>query len=255
MAFDDMDTAARHARAEAAKARRRDLHDLGNEQAGRETGRARRFLGPDAEDGSLDRRGKRAERRFRDLLELLLVTDPSYARLYRQADERLREAENKADAALAALAKALEAARRDEKELIDRAPKLSDGRAVFRRADGAVVDAEGRVIAGLSAADIVWPPSAPRYEALREAGMRAAELEAAIDDLGAFRTDVLGRWRDRLEDGDDPPSAEMLKEIIAGTEAWPEPAARAFEQASLSSAAALPEADPSSQVRLDVPEL
>ena len=126
---------------ELEKRRRRDFEDQQNELAGRETGRMARFGVGVAREQEIKERERR-ERAYRDALERLLATDPEYRELYEALGDRLGEAEATADQTIEALSAALDAQGDANQDMRDRAPKI-DGKAVFRYADGRVVDENG----------------------------------------------------------------------------------------------------------------
>ena len=72
--------------------RLQDLEDYQNELAGRETGRAKRFLRPEARGGQSRERQER-ERRNWSRLQTLLHTDPAYAAQYNDTMDLLARAE------------------------------------------------------------------------------------------------------------------------------------------------------------------
>jgi len=167
--------------------------------AGRETGRILPRVGqntPDAESGS--------SKRFADTVDLLtnlqaMLQDPEYAKAYTRVKGLLNEAERLTENALIEAEAALE-------EIVDRAVKLSDGRAVFKDKDGNVRSEDGAVIDAALIAGIDWPDDAPSYEELERGKLR-------IDDLREYQVDTLGKSRDELEDENNPPSIERLEEL------------------------------------------
>ena len=176
--------------------RRQDADDLQDEIASRDTGRVKRFL--TAEGGNAEANEKRRARRaFRDALEALLATDPEYRALYEELGETLSHAEANADAVIA--------------EMRDRAARLPDGRRVFRRADGSVVDEAGETFPVEFADGIQWPQGAPSAEAYFGALQRRDQMNALLTDWLDYRTDTLGGIRDRYEDRDDPMKKDGLK--------------------------------------------
>lgn len=84
--------------------RRRDADDFNNEIAGREVGRIKRFLPDSADPSELRKRNGRDHQRLSTLMTLL-QNDPEYAALYEDTLDKLRDAEEATDAAMA---KALE---------------------------------------------------------------------------------------------------------------------------------------------------
>lgn len=189
---------------------RQDADDLQNEIAGRSTGRQTRFL--TAEGGEAETQEKRRARRaFRDALEAILASDPEYRALYEKLGETLGQAEASADAVIAKLQDDLAALDSKILDMKDRAARLPDGRRVFRRADGSVVDEAGETFPVEFADGIQWPQGAPSAEAYFGALQRRDQMNALLTDWLDYRTDTLGGIRDRYEDRDDPMKKDGLK--------------------------------------------
>lgn len=212
MPFDDEFDYEKSVQRAKAKKAREDRHDLGNEQAGLSTGRQIRFLpnGDHADDRRQEQKRKDA---FRSALELLLLTDPFYAAAYEAALTTLSDAEEIVNTALIEARQALQDAEEQLRSIENRASRLRNGVRVFRRADGAIVDETGRVISNEEVASIVWKPGSPSYEAYLRAKTAMEESKVSLAELQLYQIDVLGKWRDRLEDKDNPPSLEELNEF------------------------------------------
>lgn len=170
---------------ELEKRKRRDFEDQQNELAGRETGRMARF-GVGAARAQEIKERERKERAYRDALDRLLATDPEYQELYENLGDRLGEAEVMADQTIEAIRTALATQQIVNQDMRDRAPKI-DGKAVFRYADGSVVDEDGNEVDPIIAAEIIWPDNAPSAEDYfagveRESDMRAS-LETHPDSI------------------------------------------------------------------------
>lgn len=195
----------------ALSRRSRDFDDQQNELAGRETGRQRRFLPDDAL--SPEGRKKKAEReRFSELMRML--ADPAYRALYEQAAQRLSEAEQATDRALDRIGREISAARDQVSEIEDRAARLPDGTRVYRAADGTIRREDGSIVEGPNAESIVWRGDEPCYEEMQAARERLEVLHRAQQDLLDYQNGVLGPARDRLEDEDNPPTPDELRDIL-----------------------------------------
>lgn len=94
----NLESKAREAR------RRRDTDDFNNEIVGREVGRIKRFLPDSADPAEAKKRDGRDHQRLSTLMTLI-QNDPEYAALYEDTLDKLRDAEEATDAAMA---KALE---------------------------------------------------------------------------------------------------------------------------------------------------
>lgn len=108
-----MDSEKVHRQVERTAKRMQDAHDLNNEMAGRDVGRINRFFG-EASSPRADGDKRKAEREAQlTNLQMLMMNDPAYAQLFRETETKLRQAQNRLDAALEAI--------RLEKERIEEA--------------------------------------------------------------------------------------------------------------------------------------
>ncbi len=182
-----------------AKLRAETFSDHQNAIAGRETGRILPRVGQNAPDT-----GSQRAKRFSETVDLItnlqaMLQDPEYAKAYTRVKGLLEEAERLTENALVEAEAALE-------EIIARAVKLPDGRAVFRDKDGNVRTEDGAIIDAAIAAGIDWPDDAPSFEEFESRKKR-------IDDLREYQVDTLGKARGELEDEHNPPSQERLDEL------------------------------------------
>lgn len=128
----------------------------------------------------------------------------------------LRDAEAATEVALAVALDALDKAEADFDDLMDRANTLPDGTKVFRDpASGAVYDQHGNQVTGDDLASIVWNDGAPDYNDYRTSKSAVDAAQKRVDDLRVFQ-DRLGGYRNRLEDPNNPPSADNLRDIQDG---------------------------------------
>lgn len=192
--------------------KRLERQDHGHELAGLETGRRTRFgIGQSREEQIKEERRK--DRAYRDALDRLLATDPEYRKLYKDLGNRLSQAETEADQAIAAVEAALAEQQRLNQDMCDRAPKI-DGKAVFRYADGRVVDEDGNEIDAVIAAGIVWPDDAVSAERFFAAMEQEHSLRSSLGAWYAYRNETLGGIRDRYDDRDTPMSKDELRDAI-----------------------------------------
>lgn len=192
----------------AAGRRQQDFSDLMDEMAGRENGRLKRFMLGD-DDRTAEGREKKAQREFYSKLEQLLA-DPAYAAIYRSTFDALRNAEDLTQRALDRWQGKHTLAKEELKQTVDAAQRMPDGTRVFRAADGRVFTEDGRLVEGVERESIEWKPGAPGYEAFiekREAERRARET---LEEIQGYQVKVLGHARDRMQDQDNPPSAEEI---------------------------------------------
>lgn len=192
--------------------RKEDLDDLQRELSGQDGARVQRFLRDD-DPRSREGRRKKAERRFRDLLERLL-DDPEYRALYEQLGNELSSAEYDADSAISDLEQKLADLQIQIDALENAAARGPDGQPVFKTADGRVVSADGQALPREIADGIIWPANAPTaedYFALKQSHRDFTDL---LDQWRTYRFDVLGDIRDRYDDRDNPMSKDDLRDAI-----------------------------------------
>lgn len=179
---------------QGAKVRAEDFQRHQDAVAGRETGYGNKHHRTDRNaDAGLKRRSKTAT-----ALDALLASDPEYAARFREFGDFLGKAENATQAAL-------DRAESEFDNLMDRAVRLPDGRAVFRNDNGQVITEDGKVVDPETSDGIAWPDNAPSYEDYQR---QRKELE----DLRRYQADVLGVARERYDDEDNPMSSEEFEE-------------------------------------------
>ncbi|SDG29109.1 hypothetical protein [Thalassobaculum litoreum] len=214
MALDDDEFHDREARLEAEQ-RRRIHDDLANETAGRETGRIKRLDHPGEEPvGARDRKEKEERDRTASLTRLqVLLNDPTYRALYNDTFDQLRTAETATEAALEEAHAALSQTETDLQSTLDNAARLPDGTRVFRDADGNIRTEDGELVSGPDAETIVWKGGEPSYEDLLARRKAEGDARQRVEDLLRYQNDVLGPAHDRMEDPDNPPTPDELKQI------------------------------------------
>lgn len=208
--IDPFDEITRH---QDTERRVQDRRDLSDEQSGRETGRIARHL-PDRSDRPESAEARRRKTRaFQDLLTRLLESDPVYADAYARADQTLSRAEALTETAIKFVRTKLAGLEDDHAALRAQARRLPDGTRVFRSKDGQVYDEHGRLLSEDLASGIVWHSDSPSYEAYLQSREALEAAEAELDLLVLYRIDVLGQWRDRMDDRDAPPSLKDLEAL------------------------------------------
>lgn len=206
----------------------RDLIDINNEIAGRETGRAKRFLVSSDEDGP-DSEKKKEERQFSALMRLL--QDPEYARLYMQAANTISDIEDAAARALAKLETERESAAQKLDEIKDSAATLPDGRRVFRTDDGRLLTEDGEDVSARRGDVRGLTENTPSWEDYQRAKEALEEIERRRREIDEYMRDVIDPFKRRLADPNNPPSKEELEDIIRKLkENQPADVARAREQ-------------------------
>lgn len=189
----------------------RDQIDYNNEIAGRETGRAKRFL-TSSRDDDPDSQKKKDERHFNALMRLL--QDPNYARLYREAANVITDAEDAVTRALRKLSDKGEEVAQRIKALKDAAAELPDGRKVFRSKDGRLLTEDGKDVSDQRGHVKGSLDSAPSWEEFQRAKETLEDIERRKRELEHYQREVLDPYKQRLSDPDDPPSKDELEEMM-----------------------------------------
>lgn len=200
------------ARAQNERRKQQDFDDLQHELAGDEVGRIARFLSAETREAIRTAKGEGKNNHRLSALELLLLTDPVFARLYTQTMDRLTEAEATAERALADQVLRRDAARDALQRTLELAGTLPDGTRIFRNADGDVLDEEGQEVAPALAERVEWRGHEPSYETYREQVEAVERENGAVTDVRRDQAE-LGEIRAELTDQDEPPSKERLEEL------------------------------------------
>ncbi len=129
----------------------------------------------------------------------LALQDAEYAARYSAFGGLLDRYETAAEKALAKATAALD-------DLMGRAVRLPDGRAIFRDANGHVWAVDGERLDPDFAAGIIWPDDAPGYADYRR-------RKQDVDDIRRYQSDVLGAARDRYEDEETPITRKEMDKL------------------------------------------
>lgn len=202
---------------EASRTREDDRRDYERELAGIDIGREARFHGTEfVEERRQGRSGassaqRSAQQQYASRLQMLLATNPGYAKLYNDTMDDLGDAEAATDRAIAKAQKALQEAQQQLEQTLNRAAKLSDGTRVFRDARGNIWNEHGQRVSETDAAGIEWRGHEPAYEQFLGESESAKDRLTRLEALQGFRVDTLGRIRDRMDEPKNPPSAEEME--------------------------------------------
>lgn len=214
VAYDESDLRDVFRLAEVELKRREDDADLKAEMAGLPNGKMARFLGEDHRDERRHGRSGGDTRKAENLsrLQMLLVSNPAYARAYAQTFDAMRNAEKAAAEALAKLEAAHAKAERELQDMLDHAARLPDGRRVFKDQHGQVRDEHGARVSELEAATIQWRGDEPAWENFEGQRTYTGEISRGIDELRGVQVD-LGDIREEMTDKDHPPSEARMGEL------------------------------------------
>jgi len=217
LGFDPTDLRETFRAAELELKRREDERDFNDEMAGRPNSKISRYLSADErEKRQEERRGEHSSRRSAEnlsRLQLLLASNPAYARLYNNTMDMLGDAEDATDRAIAKAQAALEAAQAKRQETLDRAATLPDGTRVFKDKRGQVWNERGERVSDEDAARIAWRGDEPAYEQFLEESEAVRDGLTRLEALQGYRVDTLGRIRDRMSDHDNPPSHREIEQF------------------------------------------
>lgn len=192
----------------------RDRIDLNHEISGDSTGRMRRFFAGDQRGLYGESEKKKAERRFQNMLDMLLAEDPHYAALYYEVAENLQNTQRAADLALIDNLQRLAISDRKLQELRDNAAELPDGTKVFKsQIDGGLYTEGGKRLSESEAANIHIPEHASSWENYSTEKAENDHLKNDKADIEDYQHNVLAPMRDRMNDKDDPPSMDELKDM------------------------------------------
>lgn len=214
--------------------KRTDFDDFQNEMNDVDTGRLKRFLTENQrEERGSHRGGGKASATAAARLQILLASNPAYARQYNSTFENLRGAENATDRAIAKAIARLEKTQQQLQETLDRAAMLPDGTRVFRDGAGKVWTEKGDAVSDERAASIHWRGDEPAYEQFLRERESVDDRVTTLEALQGYRVDALGRIRDRMMDEDNPPSGEDLERFKREIEEKMPPEVHAERQVSL----------------------
>lgn len=189
----------------------RDMIDLNNESAGRETGRIKRFNLP-VSDKAINAEKEKEERRFNALLRLL--QDPIYARIYYHAVVTVTTAEEAIEKAKRKLEQEGELAEKRRRELLDKAAQLPDGTKVFQSLnDGRVYSEHGEDVTHWKNSNTGFYPNSPSWEDYQHTKKIAEEIEKQRHQVEIYQHRVLNPMKERLSDSDNPATSDELEKI------------------------------------------
>lgn len=187
--------------------------DLQNEIAGRAAGRIARFLPPSKRADIYGEKSKtKAGSVERTLSELQrYLEDSAYKAAWEQANAAADRLQTRLTDLSDALAGRIETLESLIEDLEGGTATTEDGGLVFRDANGQLVDQHGFPLSPEAAAAVQNPEDAKSYEQYRDArdALRAAREK---QDRYAELQDQVTRWKDRLNDPNDPLSPEELDE-------------------------------------------
>lgn len=146
------------------------------------------------------------------------LQDPAYAKLYHEAQDTVSAAEDAARRALEKLTQERAVASENLENIRGNAAELPDGRKVYRSAkDGKLYAEDGSDVTDHAASVHGLSDSSPSWEDYSRARDTVDDLDRRTRDVQTYQRDVLDPARRRLDDKDNPPAQDDLRDIIAGT--------------------------------------
>lgn len=198
-----------------AEARRlQDLADYNHEISGVDVGRIGRFLSPEARLLLIEQRTRKASKRL-TALDLALLNNAHYAKIYTQAMDELQTAEQATESALEKALKQSDHLKTQLSKTMHKAKALPSGSKVFKDKHGTFWSENNKVIEQDEAEEIEWTGTEPSYETYLNLQFELEATEQKITSIREYQTDVLGSIRGDLTDTDEPKSANEIEKYRA----------------------------------------
>lgn len=251
--YDDRDSE----RVERVAARQQqDFDDQQREVAGLDVGRIGRFLPDDLRNPDAAEKRK-AEHQQQILTRLqMMMRDPEYAALHDKAVRTLRQVTTELDQIKEEARQLWEADTIAIAQIDARAARDSQGRAVFKDQEGEARYADGASVPADEAAAIVWRGDEPRLEERQFHAERRARVEEIMADSDGAQAEI-GDMQVRLDDDDNPLSADEIKELTDQAESFaPSLQSRLETERNLKAATfGNPSQEPTAMAQVEIPKL
>ncbi|WP_346894806.1 hypothetical protein [uncultured Roseibium sp.] len=199
-------------RAQNERARQQDIADLNAEIGGYDNGRMKRFLSPEARDAARGN-GRSGNKHSSALsaLDILLLSDPEYAQLYKATVSENRQAQVAVTDLQDHIARAMKTVETRINQVLDKAVTLPDGRKAFMGKDGKAYTTDMELVDPALAEGIDWTDTPPpeTYLSLIEDRERLKELQGESEQHGLR----LGEILDCLESRDDPAAKDEVQSL------------------------------------------
>ncbi len=190
-----------------------DRIDYGNELAGREVGRIHRFISSDNPNSPSGQEKQRRKQEYTDMLAYLLANDPLYAKLYFEVEDNLNQAQDAVDAARAEITSQLALSNAHIQDMEENATRLNDGTRVFLDKNAQIYTQSGQRLAPEHMQGIEIDHDAPSWEAYTAEREKAALCSQQLVELDVYQRDTLNVVRARLNDDENPPLMDELKDL------------------------------------------
>jgi len=187
--------------------------DLNLELIGDPTGRNPRFFAENRHGVGSESEKKKSERRYRNMLEMLLAEDARYAKLFYEVQDTLNRARLAVGQALLDIHQHLEEAEKTLRIMQDNAARLDDGTMVFRSTvDGHVYTEDGRKLSDDEAQKVEFSENAPSREDYYTQREKVETLKEQKSEAETYKRDI-DQAEERLHDANDPLTLEELETL------------------------------------------
>ncbi len=193
--------------------KQRDFDDLQNEIAGRDAGRDIRFRNKEDANGLAAQRRRVQTQAQMTALDMILQSNPEYARMYNDTSDLLDRAETATSNVLDQVMQDLAGHEDDLNDILDQASQLPDGTRVFKDQYGYVWSENDELVAPKDAESVVWKDDAPSREGFMQQKQKVEDTRKRIEDIQHYQIEVLGNARDRMNDQHNLITQDEMKQI------------------------------------------
>lgn len=190
--------------------RQQDLDDYNHEISGVDVGRIGRFLSSEARLLLIEQRTGKASKRL-TALDLALLNNAHYAKIYTRAMDELHTAEQATESALEKALKQSDHLKTQLSKTMHKAKSLPSGSKVFKDKHGTVWSENNKIIEQEEVEEIEWSGTEPSYETYLDLQLELEAMEQEITSIREYQTDVLGSIRGDLTDSDEPKSEDEIE--------------------------------------------
>jgi tetrahydromethanopterin S-methyltransferase subunit G len=198
------------------KIRKDDARDYFAEISGQSIGRIKRFLSPEALKAIEDE--KSGKKDLMDLLDILLLTDPVYARLYSNVMERIEDIDQAVSRARESLHEQMALWQRREQNADDRANHLADGTRIYRDTNGDVFREDGHKLTEEEKRGIVWNETHTTWEEHNTIQNHIAALRKKLDEIDNYCDNTLNPIKQRMHERNPPPDRDDMQQFYKDME-------------------------------------
>ncbi len=199
--------------------RRDDALDFNAEISGMDIGRVKRFLSAAAQEALLIAKGKKPDPSQMSLLDILLLTDPAYRRLYLQLDERLTSIEKAIDDSLIEINAHLDLFERRRQELQYNAYVDEDGKRIYRGINDEAYFEDGTMLDPRKVALIEWQDHHSFYHDYHANESNIALYMQHKQEITDYRDNTIHDVRERMYDGNPPMDKDDFEAATSKIEA------------------------------------